>query len=83
MAGEHDLNIRFFVSRYDELYERCGRRYDCVWSDNFDEIDRYEYLKISARNIYKILNRDGKFIFIGQAGEDLDSTIEREWKNRS
>jgi 2-polyprenyl-3-methyl-5-hydroxy-6-metoxy-1,4-benzoquinol methylase len=43
LARKEKVSIRFFRSRYEELNEKCGRRYDCVWSDNFDEISTHEY----------------------------------------
>ena len=82
LAKKQGVRIRFFRSRYDELSGKCKRRYNCVWSDNFDEISTYEYLVTSARNIYSILNPNGKFVFCASPEKDLKKVIENEWKNR-
>jgi len=87
LARERGVNIRFFHSRWEELGVKCGRTYDCVFSDYFDEIETYETLKASATGIYSVLNYDGKFIFSGPNPElttksDLKNLIERAWENR-
>lgn len=82
LAKSEGVKIRFFRSRYEELSEKCRRRYDCVWSDNFDEISTYEYLKTAARSIYSVLNHDGKFVFVAASEKDLKKMIEKEWKKR-
>lgn len=38
LAKEQGVKIRFFCSFYKELGKICERRYDCVYSDYFDEI---------------------------------------------
>lgn len=85
-AKEEGFNIRFFQSRFAELGERCGRRYDCAFSDYFDEIGTYETLKASAQGIHSVLNDGGKMIFCGPRPEwsksDLETLIEQEWKKR-
>ncbi|HEX30946.1 TPA: class I SAM-dependent methyltransferase [Candidatus Poribacteria bacterium] len=87
LAKERGVNIRFFHSRWEELGLKCGRTYDCVFSDYFDEIETYETLKASAAGIYSVLNYDGKFIFGSLNPElttrsGLKNLIEREWENR-
>ncbi len=82
LAEENGVKIRFFHSRYEELSEKCRRTYDCVWSDNFDEISTYGYLRTAAKSIYSILNRCGILVFMGSPGEDLRKIIEEEWGRR-
>jgi SAM-dependent methyltransferase len=82
LAKDEGVKIRFFRSRYEELNKNCRRRYDCVWSDNFDEISTYKYLKTAASSICSLLNQNGKFVFIATSGKDLKKIIEREWKKR-
>ncbi|MDI6805572.1 MAG: class I SAM-dependent methyltransferase [Candidatus Bathyarchaeia archaeon] len=82
LARDEGVSIRFFRSQYEELNKKCGRRYDCVWSDNFDEISTYEYLKVAAKSIYSVLNNDGKFVFVAASEKDLKKLIEKEWKRR-
>lgn len=87
LAKERGVNIRFFHARWEELGLKCGRTYDCVFSDYFDEIKTYETLKASAAGVYSVLNQDGKFIFGALNPElktrlDLKDLIEKEWKNR-
>ncbi|MEM4169361.1 MAG: class I SAM-dependent methyltransferase [Thermoproteota archaeon] len=82
LAKDEGVSIRFFRSRYEELGRKCKRKYDCVWSDNFDEINTYGCLKTSARSIYSVLNPGGKLVFTAPPGGDLEKTIEKEWKRR-
>jgi SAM-dependent methyltransferase len=82
LAKDEGVKIRFFPSRYEELNKKCRRKYDCVWSDNFDEISTYKYLKTTARSIYSVLNYDGKFVFLATSEKDLEKVIEKEWKKR-
>ena len=82
LAREHGFNIRFFLSRFDELDEKCGRSYDCIWSDYFDEINTYEYLMLSAKAIYSVLKEGGIFMFTAPNKEELAEIIEKEWKSR-
>lgn len=86
LAKEKRVKIRFFLSRYEELGEKCKRKYDCVFSDNFDEIETYKYMKVAAKNIHSILNNDGKLIFSALpphfSRKDLKKVIEKEWRKR-
>jgi SAM-dependent methyltransferase len=82
LAKDEGVNIRFFRSHYEELNRKCKRKYDCVWSDNFDEISAYEYLKAAARSIHSVLNQDGKLVFVATSEKDLEKLIEKEWKKR-
>ena len=86
LAKEIGVNISFFHSRYSELSERCRRKYDCVWSDNFDELRTLQLLKSSAKGVYSVLKKGGRFIFCGALPEwtnaDLENIIEKEWEKR-
>lgn len=87
LAEEQGLRIRFFQSRYEELSKNCNRRYDCVYSDYFDEIGTRRTLRASARGIYSVLKDGGCFIFCGVPPEltksDLKKLIEQEWRKRN
>jgi SAM-dependent methyltransferase len=63
LAKEEELNIRFFRSRWEELGEKCERKFDCVFSDAFDWIKTRESLLASAKGIYAVLKEGGKFVF--------------------
>jgi len=82
LAKDKGVKIRFFRSRYEELNKKCKRKYDCVWSDNFDEISTYKYLKTAAKSIYSVLNYDGKFVFLATSEKNLKKIIEEEWRKR-
>jgi len=86
LAKEQGLRIKFYRSRYEELGENCNRRYDCVYSDYFDEIGDYKTLRASAKGIYSVLKNGGKFIFCSPPKEcikrDLKNLIEKEWQKR-
>ncbi len=82
LAENEGVKIRFFRSRYEELVEKCKRRYDCVWSDNFDEISTYKYLKTAAKNTYSILNFNGKLLFAATMEKNLKKVIKAEWLKR-
>ncbi|MEM3010809.1 MAG: class I SAM-dependent methyltransferase [Candidatus Bathyarchaeia archaeon] len=86
IAEEEGLKIRFFRSRFDNLGKNCKRKYDCVFSDYFDELSSLAMLKASAKGIYSVLNQGGKFIFYtlfpNLTKSDLKKSIEREWKKR-
>ncbi|MEM3579006.1 MAG: class I SAM-dependent methyltransferase [Candidatus Bathyarchaeia archaeon] len=86
VAEEEGLKIRFFRSRFDNLGENCKRKHDCVFSDYFDELSSRDALKASAKGIYSVLKKDGKFIFYtlfpNLSKIDLKKLIEREWKKR-
>ena len=86
LAKEQGLKIKFYRSRYEELGKNCNRRYDCVYSDYFDEIGNYKTLRASAKGICSVLENDGKFIFCSPPQEytkrDLKNLIEKEWQKR-
>lgn len=86
LAKEHGVDIRFFQSRFEELGRRTKYRYDCVFSDYFDELGTYDDLIASARGVYDVLNDRGKFIFCspspGLKKGDLERMIEDEWRKR-
>ena len=86
LAREHGLKIRFFCSRFDELGKHCKRKYDCVYSDYFDELGEYNALQESAKGIYSVLREGGKFIFSsvppGWTRRDLERLIWQLWSER-
>ena len=86
LAREHGLRIRFFRSRFEGLGERCRRKYDCVYSDYFDELEGQDILRASAKSVHSILKEGGRFIFCSPSPEltrpDLKELIEREWRGR-
>jgi 2-polyprenyl-3-methyl-5-hydroxy-6-metoxy-1,4-benzoquinol methylase len=87
LAEEQELRLRFFQSTYEELGQKCGRMYDCVFSDYFDEIATRETLEASARGIHSVLHHGGRLVFSGIPAEwsksDLQQTIQREWEERT
>ncbi|MGQ9595935.1 MAG: hypothetical protein ACUVQY_04135 [Thermoproteota archaeon] len=66
------------------MNRKCKHKYDCVWSDNFDEISTFEYLKTAAGGICTVLNPNGKFVFsiLAKPGRNLKGIIEEEWRRR-
>jgi len=86
LAKREGVKIRFFLSRYVELDKKAKRKYDCVFSDNFDKIETYGKMKVAAESIHLILNENGKLIFQGvsyaTSKNDLKKLIEEEWKRR-
>ena len=86
LAAEKGLGIRFIHARNEELGQKCGRTYDCVFSDGFDELATHEALVCSARGIYAVLNDGGILVFSGIAPEwsesDLQAVIDKEWQER-
>lgn len=86
LAKEHGVKIRFFRSLFEELGKTCRRKYDCVYSDYFDEIGTHEELRESAKGIYSVLKDNGKFIFCSFSPKltkpELDDMIERIWKEQ-
>ena len=86
LAREHGFKIRFFRSRFEDLNKNCKRRYDCAFSDYFDELATYEMLRKAAEGIRSILKENGIFIFCSSAPEltktELEKLIENEWKRR-
>lgn len=86
LAEEQDFKIKFFRSRFDELGRKCMRKYDCVYSDYFDELETYDNLKASAKGVYSVLNEGGKFIFCSPSPKlkkaALKELIEKEWRRR-
>jgi 2-polyprenyl-3-methyl-5-hydroxy-6-metoxy-1,4-benzoquinol methylase len=62
-AKEHGLILKFFHSRFEDLSENCNRKYDCIFSDYFDELRTRRALEKSAMGIYSVLKDHGKFIF--------------------
>jgi len=86
LAKEQGFKIRFFQSKFDDLSKNCKRRYDCAFSDYFDELATYEMLRKAAEGIRSILRENGIFIFCSPAPEltklELNRLIEDEWKKR-
>ena len=65
LADEDGQEIRFLQSRWDRLDEKCRRKYDCVYNDASAWITTRGALNASARGVYSVLKRGGKFIFQG------------------
>jgi SAM-dependent methyltransferase len=86
LSKEKGVDIRFFHSRYAKLNKKCKRKYDCVWSDNFDELRSQRLLTTSSKGIYSVLKKGGRFVFYGALPEwtkkDLRDIIEKEWQKR-
>lgn len=86
LAGERGLKIRFFHSRFDELAKHSRKKYDCIYSDYFDELGDREALQKSAKGIHSALKKGGKFIFSSVPPEwtrrDLKKLIEQIWRRR-
>lgn len=62
-AREEGFRIKFFQSRWEELGEKCKRKFDCVFSDAFDWIITRRSLLASAKGIYSVLRKNGRFVF--------------------
>ena len=58
LAEERGLRIRFFCSRFEELAKRSRKKYDCIYSDYFDELADPETLQKSAKGIHSALKRE-------------------------
>lgn len=86
LAKDEGVRIKFFHSSYEGLSKKCKRKYDCVYSDYFDETAEFKVLRKSAKGIFSVLKKGGKFIFCGALPKwtknDLQKVIEREWKKR-
>ncbi len=86
LARDEGVDIKFFRSRYEDLGKKCRREYDCVYSDNFDEIETAKTLAASARGIHSVLREGGRFIFCGAlprwSRSDSQKRIEKEWEKR-
>jgi SAM-dependent methyltransferase len=86
LAEEEGVNIKFFRSRYSALGRICTRKYDCVWSDNYDELRTRYLLRSSAKGICAVLNKGGRFVFCGALPEwskaYVENLIEKEWEKR-
>jgi SAM-dependent methyltransferase len=86
LAKEQGEDIKFFLSRYDELGDKCKEKFDCIYSDNFDETEKHEDLEASAKGIYSALKKGGRFVFTGAPVDwsmtDLKNLIEEDWNKR-
>ena len=69
LAGDDGVSIRFLHTRNERLGQTCGRTYDCVYSDGFDEFATREELATSARGIHAVLDDGGIFVFSGTPPE--------------
>lgn len=86
LAKEEKVDIQFFISEFQKLPQNTEEKYDCVYTDYFDELPTYEELLLSAKGIYSVLKENGKFIFCAPSPEinkeDLQNTIEKVYKKR-
>jgi SAM-dependent methyltransferase len=88
VSKEEGVNIRFFQSRWEELGDKCKRKFDCVFSDAFDWIRTKESLEASAKGIYPVLNEGGLFVFgVPIAGskntkKELSKYAENVWRKQ-
>ncbi len=84
LAREEGLKLRFFHSSWEELREKCRRKYDCVYNDAFAWITSRRSLEASARGICSVLDPGGKFLFVGahqwSKQSDKKKLIEEQWK---
>ncbi len=55
LAKEEKVNIQFFVSEFHKLPQNTEEKYDCVYTDYFDELPTYKELLSSAKGIYSVL----------------------------
>lgn len=77
LAKEEGMDIRFFRSRWEKLDSNSIRKYDCIYNDAFAWVTSRESLEASARGIYSVLNKGGKFIFQGAHQWSEESDKER------
>jgi 2-polyprenyl-3-methyl-5-hydroxy-6-metoxy-1,4-benzoquinol methylase len=86
LAKENRVSAKYYLSRYEELPKKIKRYYDCVYSDAFDWITDYKYLRAAAKGIYSILDKGGVFIFDGVnkhwTKKHLQKIIAAEWEKR-
>lgn len=72
LAKGNRLNISFFRSSWKDLGVRCKRTYDFVINDYFYERDRSaQKMRDTARGIYSVLDKGGKFVFGSLTPKDL------------
>ncbi len=85
LAAEEGHRIRFFQSRWDELGEKAGRTYDCVYNDSFAWITSREALEAVARGIGAALRDGGALIFQGahqwSKKSERGALIEKQWED--
>ena len=83
-SEEEGLHIRCLRSRWDELGEKCGRRYDWVFSDAFDLAPTREDLLAAARGICAVLREGGRFVFPGAhqwfTDEEREEVLRMDWE---
>jgi len=88
LAKKEGSDIRFFQSRWEELGQKCKREFDCVFSDAFDWIGTYAALLASAKGIYSVLKKGGRFVFgVPIAGSqntkgELRKCMDKVWKKQ-
>lgn len=86
-AKSMGTKIRFFVSKFEELPENALRKYDCIFSDYFDELPSKKILLKSAKGIYQVLKPKGIFVFSSPPPEkdksSLQHIIEKVWNKRN
>jgi SAM-dependent methyltransferase len=80
---EQGVKVKFFQSMFKDLGKKSKRKYDMVWSDQFDWIRDPKSLKDAAKGIYSVLNDDGKFVFWTcitkkELKQSIDKLIKRE-----
>lgn len=86
LAREKGFSIRIMHARNEELGQKCGRTYDSIFSDGFDELASRDVLAASARGMYAVL-RDGGFLaFVGipqdWSPREIRAAIDQDWQKR-
>ena len=67
LAAEKGFIIRVMHACNADLEKKCGRTYDCIFSDGLDELATRDVLAASASGIYAVLN-------------DGSNTVHRRWQ---
>jgi len=84
LATQEGHALRFFRSRWEDLAQAAGRKYDCVYNDAFAWITARRSLLASARGIAGVLKPGGKFVFQGAdqwtGDQDKASLIKKEFE---
>jgi len=86
LVKEEGVNIGFFQSRWKDLEKNSRQKYDCVYNDSFAWCQTIDALRDSAKGIYSVLNKGGKFVFLVEGAHqwskesDRGRIMEEAWK---
>ena len=78
LAIKEKVNIKYFKSKWEQLYKKHKDKFDYIYNDSFDWIPTRKSMQACAKSFYNCLKKDGLFFFQGINQWDKSYDIEKQ-----